>query len=150
MAIIVVGGLGSVPGAAVAAMVLGRRAEPAADPDGHDVGADRLLPRAVRARWRSGRRDSSEVVLPSASSGTARSGPPPSARWLAIVAASRRRRAAVPARWRPNPYILSAGIVVAELRGARDLVELRRRLHRLHLARPRGATPGSAATAPAC
>ena len=48
MAIIVVGGLGSIPGAAIAAMVLGLGAEPAADPARDDLGADHLLRRAVR------------------------------------------------------------------------------------------------------
>ena len=43
-------------------------AEPAADADGHHLGADRLLPSPCSPRWRSGLRDSSEVVLPSASS----------------------------------------------------------------------------------
>ena len=48
MAIIVVGGLGSIPGAAIAAMLLGARPEPAADPARDHVGADHLLRRAVR------------------------------------------------------------------------------------------------------
>ena len=114
MAIIVVGGLGSVPGRGDRRDGARPRAEPAADPARHHLGADGLLPRALRHAGWSGRRDSSEVVLPSASerrsaggsagSGRARRSPPPSCR-------SR--------RWRPNPYILSVGH-----RGAHDYAVL--------------------------
>ena len=48
MAIIVIGGLGSIPGAAIAAMVLGVTQSLLQIPTRHHLGADGLLPRPVR------------------------------------------------------------------------------------------------------
>ena len=101
MAIIVVGGLGSVPGAAIAAMRARPAAEPAADPDRHDLGADRLLPRAVRHAGVPAagilRRSACPAILSPRSTGSA-VGIGPARRCLVAGGGG----AVVPRRWRPT------------------------------------------------
>ena len=143
MAIIVVGGLGSVPGAAIAAMLLG--------PDRRACCRSRWAPPGRRPsstwrcspRWRSGRRDSSEVALPSVSR-----------------AALGRLAVAGRARWPPRcssfPALAPEPVHPvgrhrgAELRGARPP---RGTSSAASPATSRSGTarwPASAATAPAC
>ena len=142
MAIIVVGGLGSIPGAAIAAMVLGVVQSLLQVPLGHDVGADGVLPRPVRhpdgAPAGILRRSPCATLLP-------RPGTPrPSAAAAAAARWSSGRRPGRPRRGRAVVPVSGARTRTScprrrahELRGAGDVVELRRRVHRLHVPRPR-------------
>ena len=148
MAIIVVGGLGSVPGAAIAAMVLGMLQSLLQIPFGTTWAQTDLLRRAVRDPGVPAagilRRSPCAAIL-SQRAGSARVGSVVGRRSLVGAVWCCRSR-----RWRPNPYILSVGRR-ASLNYAvlSTVVELRRRVHRVHLARARRACPGSAPTAPA-
>ncbi len=141
MAIIVVGGLGSVPGAAAAAMMLGLSQSLLQIPLG-TTWAQTVFYVALFAT----------LAVPAA--GILRRSPcpaflePRSASWP-WRSRARRRRAVVPRAGAQSVHPVGRHRR-AELRGALDVVELRRRVHRLHLARARRARRARRRTAPAC